>query len=89
MESGLTSRMGTGLPQKRWSQVLPRYFSQLLKAYWVGGYCLQGLMRGFTILFVWLCFQQKFMESLYNPGPALGARATVVNKKQASNRGEA
>ena len=37
---------------------------------------------GFTILFVCLCFQQNFMKSLYDPGPALGTRAMVVNKNR-------
>ena len=55
MESGLTSSVGTGLSQKRWSQVLPQRFSQLLKADWADVYCLPGLMRGLQYcLFVYV-----------------------------------
>ena len=55
MESGLISSVGTGLSQERWGQVLPRCFSQLLKANWADVYLPPGLMRGLQYyLFVYV-----------------------------------
>lgn len=78
MESGLTSSVGTGLSQKRWSQVLPRRFSQLLKADWADVYRLPGLMRGLQY-YLFMFLTKIYGESSQSRACA-GGRVIVVNK---------